>query len=143
MKKTHEIILILLIACAISAGLQIGLTAKYDDWLSADGVITDIEFHRSRMRRGSRYSYEIYYEYTVDGVSYSGVNAYSGRETERYVGEAVTVWYDPDHHDDASFHPPGPGLWPTVPFILGISLAMRLMKTKTRKGKKKYGPAKR
>ena len=145
MNKFFKIIIILVIAGLISLGFQIGLTRKYADWLSTDGVITDIQFHHSSggRRHGSSHTYKIYYDYTVDGTTYSGVNAYSGRETERFVGENVTVWYDPDHHQDASFHLPGPGLYTIVPFIFAFPLVMRIILTKnpTKKGRKRRGNA--
>lgn len=143
MSKFVKFILILAAAGLISLGFQIGLTNQYADWVSADGVVTDIQFHHSSGGRhhGSSYSYEIYYSYTVDGKVYSGVNAYSGRETDTEEGQAVTVWYDPDNHEDASFHPPGPGLYTIVPFIFAFPLAMRVLLTKkqTKRGRKHRG----
>ena len=122
MNKNLKIILLFVVAGVLSALLHFGMTARYADWISTDGVITDIQFHHSSPRRHTNDSYEIHFSYTVEGETYTGVNAYSGKKTDRYVGEHVTVWYDPDHHDDASFHPPGPGVWPFVPFIIGIPL---------------------
>ena len=142
MNKFFKIIIILAVAGVISLGFQIGLTRKYADWLPTDGVITDIQFHHSSAgRRNSSSTYEIYYDYTVGASTYSGVNSYSGRETERFVGERVSVWYDPDNHQDASFHPPGPGLYPFVSFIFAFPLLVRIvfMKNPTKKGRKYRG----
>ena len=142
MKKYRKLLLVLAAAALISGALHLALTAKYAGWQPAAGVITDIQLHRShgRNRRGSRYSYEIYYRYTVEDREYSGVNAYSGRDTAHYAGESVTVWYDPAAPDHGSFHPPGPGLWPMVPFIIGLPLARAILKEK--RGSK-HGKAKR
>ena len=143
MNKFIRIIIILVIAGLISLGFQIGLTHKYADWVSTDGVITDIQFHHSSggRRHSSSHTYKIYYDYTVDGTTCSGVNAYSGRETARYVGEQVTIWYDPHNHQDASFHPPGPGLYPLVSFIFAFPVVMRIIMTKnpTKRGQKRRG----
>ena len=142
MKKYRKLLLVLAAAVLVSGALQLALTAKYASWLPADGIITDIQLHRSygKGHHSSRYSYEIYYRYTVEGREYSGVNAYSGRDTAHYAGESVTVWYDPAAPDHGSFHPPGPGLWPMVPFIIGVPLAVRSLKQK--RGSK-HGKAKR
>lgn len=143
MNKFIRIIIILVVAGLISLAFQIGLTSKYADWVSTDGVVTDIQFYHSSggRRHSSSDSYEIYYDYTVEGTIFSGVNAYSGKETERFVGEKVTVWYDPHNHQDASFHPPGPGLYAIVPFIFAFPLVMRIILTKnsTKKGRKRRG----
>ena len=139
MTKFFKILIILAIAGLISLAFQIGLTRKYADWLPTDGVITDIQFHHSSAgRRNSSSTYEIYYDYTVDAATYSGVNSYSGRETARFVGEQVQIWYDPDNHQDASFHPPGPGLYPMVSFIFAFPLIMRIVSVKnpTKRGRK-------
>lgn len=128
MNKIFRILIILVVAGLISLGFQIGLTAKYADWVTTDGVITDIQIHHSSAgRRSSGSTYEICYDYTVDGTTYSGVNSYSGRETAHFAGEKVTVWYDPRNHQDASFHPPGPGLYTIVPFVFAFPLVMRII----------------
>lgn len=134
----------LILALTVLAALAVhwGLIQKYSDWIPVDGVITDIQFHHSTIRRRTNDSYEIHYTYQVDGQAYSGVNAYSGRKTDRFVGEAVTVWYDPDAPGDSSFHPPGPGLQPFIPILLGTWLTLRVLKVK-RKGRKRRGTNKR
>ena len=142
MNKFLKIIAVLAVAGVISLAFQIGLTRKYADWQPADGRITDIRIHRSTGgRHGSGGTHEIHYEYTVDGMVYSGVNAYSGEETERFAGEKVTIWHDPRDHQAASFHPPGPGLYPIVSFIFAFPLVMRIVfrKNPTQKGRKSHG----
>lgn len=140
MKKTTKWILVLLILAMVSGGLSKFLMLQYSQWQSAEGVVTDIQFHDSRIGRRSNDYYEIFFTYGVDGVEYSASTAYSGDETEQYVGKTVTVWYDPQTPDAASFHKPGAGLWPLVPFILGIPLATRFL---NKRGKRKYGKANR
>ena len=143
MNKFIKIVLILAVAGLISLIFQITLTRKYADWLPADGEITDIQFHHysGGRRHSGGDSYRICYDYTVEGVRYSGTDIYSGRETERFIGERVTVWYDPQNHQDVSFHPPGPGLYTVMPFIFAFPVVMRVILTKntTKKGRKHLG----
>ena len=134
--------LILALTVLAALAVHLGLTRQYSDWVPVDGVVMDIQFHHATIRRRIHDSYEIHYTYQVDGRTYSGVNAYSGRKTDRFVGEAVTVWYDPDAPGDSSFHPPGPGLQPLIPVFLGIWLMLRVLKA-NRKGRKYRGTNKR
>ena len=123
---------ILVLAVVLSWVLHTAKTAQYAGWLPTEGIITKIEYHHSSSRRshGSDDSYELHYDYSVAGVSYSGSNRYSGDETERREGERVEVWYDPENPDSASFHKPGPGLYPLVPFIFALPLMLRFLKRK-------------
>lgn len=140
MKKIKKWVLILLALALVSGGLSKWMTLKYSNWQSTEGVVTEIRFHDSRIGRRSNDYYEIFFTYRVDGTEYSAVSTYSGEETEQYVGKTVTVWYDPEAPDTASFHKPGPGLWPMVPFILGIPLTTRIT---NKRGKRYNGKANR
>ena len=135
MKKSVKIILILAIAAVLAFGVHILRTRQYADWLPAEGVVTDVQFHRSYRKKSSRYTYEIYYEYAVDGVTYSGVNAYSGREsdTDAAAGKQVTVWYDPDAPDKSSYHKPGTGIDFLIPIFIAFIPIRVILKQKGRK----------
>ena len=135
MRKSVKIILILAVAGVLAIGVHILRTRQYQDWLPAEGVVTDVQFHRSYRKKSSRYTYQIYYEYTVDGVTYSGVNAYSGREsdTDAAAGKQVTVWYDPDAPDKSSYHKPGTGLDFLLPIFIAFIPIRVILKQKGRK----------
>ena len=135
MRKSVKIILILAVAGVLAFGVHILRTRQYQDWLPVEGVVTDIQFHRSYRKKSSRYTYEIYYEYTVDGVTYSGVNAYSGREsdTDAAAGKQVTVWYDPDAPDKSSYHKPGTGIDFLIPIFIAFIPIRVILKQKGRK----------
>ena len=135
MRKSVKIILILAIAAVLAFGVHILRTNQYKDWLSAEGVVTDVQFHRSYRKKSSRYTYEIFYEYTVDGVTYSGVNAYSGREsdTDAAAGKQVTVWYDPNAPEKSSYHKPGTGIDFLIPIFIAFIPIRVILKQKGRK----------
>lgn len=141
MNKITKVIIIAVITVFAIFAVQQVLTAKYADWISTDGEIIDVRFyHAKRKKRTDVYTYEIYYTYNVDGQTYTGVDAYSGKEsdTDAAAGQAVTVWYDPDNHSDSSFHKPGAELWPFVPFLIGAYLISQTLKgeTQSKKGRK-------
>ena len=135
MRKSVKIILILAIAGVLAFGIHILRTKQYEDWVPAEGVVTDVQFHRSYRKKSSRYTYQIFYEYTVDGVAYSGVNTYSGREsdTDAAPGMQVTVWHDPDTQEDSSYHKPGTGIDFLIPFFIAIIPIRMILKEKGRK----------
>ena len=144
MRKPIKIILILAVAGLLALGIHFLRTKQYEDWRPAEGVVTDVQFHRSHnsRRKGYDYTYQIYYDYTVDGVTYSGVNTYSGREsdTEAVPGKRVTVWYDPDTPEQSSYHKPGTGIDFLIPFFLAL-IPIRM--TLKQKGRKHSGSNKR
>ena len=144
MNKTVKIIIILVIAGVLALGIHFLRTAQYQDWLPTEGVVTDVQFHRShRSRRKSYdYTYQIYYDYTVQGVSHSGVNTYSGRvsDSDAAPGKQVTVWYDPDAPEHSSYHKPGTGLDFLYPFFIALIPIRMILK---QKGRKRGGTNKR
>ena len=135
MRKSVKIILILVVAGVLAFGVHILRTNQYKDWLPAEGVVTDVQFHRSYRKKSRRDTYQIYYEYTVDGVTYTGVNAYSGREsdTDAAAGKQVTVWYDPDAPDKSSYHKPGTGIDFLIPIFIAFIPIRVILKQKGRK----------
>ena len=135
MRKSVKIILILAIAGVLALGIHFLRTRQYQDWLPAEGVITDVQFNRSYRKKSSRYSYQIYYEYTVDGAAYTGTNTYSGKksDTDAAAGKQVTVWYDPDAPDKSSYHKPGTGIDFLIPIIIAFIPIRVILKQKGRK----------
>ena len=135
MRKSVKIILILAVAGVLAFGIHILRTKQYQDWLPAEGVVTDVQFHRSHRKKSHRDTYQIYYDYTVDGVGYSGVNTYSGKEsdTDAAAGKQVTVWYNPDAPEYSSYHKPGTGIDFLIPFFLALIPIRMILKQKGRK----------
>ena len=135
MRKSVKIILILAVAGILAVGVHVLRTRQYQGWLPVEGVVTDIQFHRSYRKKYRRDTYQIYYEYTVDGVTYTGVNAYSGREsdTDAAAGKQVTVWYDPDAPDKSSYHKPGTGIDFLIPIFIAFIPIRVILKQKGRK----------
>lgn len=78
--------------------------------------------------------YELFYTYTVNGENYDGSSTYSGKAPDdHFIGEQVTVWYNPDTVSESMYHKPGPGLWPIAPFLFAIPLVLRVLLSKRRK----------
>ena len=140
MSKTVKIIIILAAAAVLALGVHFLRTKQYEDWLPAEGIVTDVQFHRSYRKKSSRYTYQIFYEYTVDGVAYSGVNTYSGRESDTNAapGDRVTVWYDPDAPADSSYHRPGTGIDFLIPFFIALIPIRMILKQKGRERSGSY-----
>ena len=141
MSRTMKILLILLCAGLMALGIHFLRTKQYEDWVPTGGVVTDVQFRSHHRGTKKRYTYEIYYEYAVNGAAYSGVNTYSGREsdTQAAPGKAVTVWYDPDAPEQSSYHKPGTGLDFIVPFFLALIPIRQLLNQKKQKGRKHRG----
>ena len=137
MRKTIKIILVLAVAGLLALGIHFLRTYQYQDWLPADGVVTDVQFHRSHnsRRKSYDYTYQIYYDYTVGGVTHAGVNTYSGKasDTDAAPGKQVTVWYDPDAPEQSSYHKPGTGIDFLIPFFLALVPIRMILKQKGRK----------
>ena len=138
MSKTVKIILVLAAAAVLALGVHFLRTKQYEDWLPAEGIVTDVQFHRSYRKKSSRYTYQIFYEYTVGGVAYSGVNTYSGRESDAAPADQVTVWYDPDAPADSSYHRPGTGIDFLIPFFIALIPIRMILKQKGRKRSGSY-----
>ena len=135
MSKTIKIILILAVAALLALGIHFLRTKQYEDWGPVEGIVTDVQFHRSYRKKSSRYTYQIFYEYTVDGVAYSGDNTYSGKEsdTDAAPGKQVTVWHDPDVPERSSYHKPGTGVDFLYPFFIALIPIRVILKQKGRK----------
>ena len=142
MSKTVKIILILAAAAVLALGIHFLRTKQYEDWVPTEGIVTDVQFHRSRRsrRKSYDYTYQIFYEYTVDGVAYSGTNTYSGKEsdTDAAPGKRVTVWHDPDAPADSSYHRPGTGIDFLIPFFIALIPIRMILKQKGRKRSGSY-----
>lgn len=142
MKKAIKISLILAVAGVLAMGVHFLRTKQYNDWISTEGVVTDVQFHRSHnaRRKSYDYTYEIFYEYTVGDTVYTDVNTYSGREsdTDAATGKAVTVWYDPDAPEKSSYHKPGTGIDFLIPFFIALIPIRQILKQK-QKGRKRSG----
>lgn len=116
------------VAALLSVGIYIFRTVQYEDWLPAQGVLTDAQQYYGGgggRRIGHGRSYRVFYTYTVEGKTYAGSEMFSGNVPDHLaVGEAVEVWYDPDSPDKTSFGRPTPGLDPYGPLILALPLAL-------------------
>lgn len=124
--KILKALSVLLVASLISVALYFIKTEQYRDWKSTDGVLVDTQqFYGKKSKVGDGRSYRLYYRYTVDGVTYEGNELFSGNITDsHYIGEPVTVWYNPENHSSSCYAKPGPGLWPYAPFFLGFPLLL-------------------
>ena len=141
MRKSIKIILVLAVAGVLALGIHILRTNQYQHWLPAEGMVTDVQFHSSHRARRKSYTYEIFYEYTVGQMTYSGVNVYSGREsdTDATPGKAVKVWYDPENPEQSSYHKPGTGLDFLIPFFLALIPIRVILKQTKQKGRMNHG----
>lgn len=133
-KQPNKILLLLgLLAMAgiISISLYFIKTEEYKDWVSTEGILTNMKQHYStggRFHVGGGAKYSLYYTYTVDGKNYDGVDTFSGNIPEElFIGEQVEVWYDTAHHSRSMYSKPGPGLWPYVPFIFAVPVSLLIL----------------
>lgn len=118
--KLIKVTSIFLVASLLSVALYFIKTEQYKDWQSTDCVLINTQqfYHKDR-------SYRLYYRYTVDGITYEGNELFSGNVPDsHYIGEPVTVWYNPENPSSSFYAKPGPGLWPYAPFILSVPIAL-------------------
>lgn len=127
--------LVIILAVVLSVGIYFVRTAQYNDYVSAPGVITQIDIRQGSGKSSGNHT--IYFTYTVDETEYSGASSYSGSSTDRIEGETVEVWYDPDNPGESSFHKPVPGLDPIVPLFFCIPVAGVVYRIVS--GRKTYG----
>ncbi|MBR5825809.1 MAG: DUF3592 domain-containing protein [Clostridia bacterium] len=137
--KIRNAFIVILVASLVSVALYFIKTEQYKDWQSTDGVLIDTQqFYGRKSKVGGGRSYRLYYQYTVDGVTYEGNELFSGNVPDsHYIGEPVTVWYNPENHSSSCYAKPGPGLWPYAPFFLGFPIllsALGVRKIKVRAG---------
>lgn len=72
------------------------------DWPVVQGIVTEVERFDgvSGRRGGSTTSYDVYYEYVVQGQTYTGV--ISKTYTPREVGETLSIKYHPDYPNQSN-----------------------------------------
>ena len=131
--KIRNAFIVILVASLLSVALYFMKTEQYRNWQSTDGVLINYEqfYHNGR-------TYRLYYKYKVNGITYEGNELFSGNIPDsHYIGERVTVWYNPENHSSSVYAKPGPGLWPYAPFFLGFPIllsALGVRKIKVRAG---------
>lgn len=124
--KFFRILAVFAVAAILSVTFYYIKTVEYKNWQPADGVLINMEqgYSSGRHGHGSRW-YRLYYTYTVDGKSYSGVDTFSGNlPKDHFIGEEVEVWYNPADRSKSMYAKPGPGLWPYVPFIFALPISL-------------------
>ncbi len=124
-------IIAILIAFISSGLIYLARTEQYKNWVSAPGVVLEIEIVYGGRR--SRTSHRIYYAYSIDGTDYTGNNLYSGRSSDFSEGDSTEIWYNPDNPSESSFHKPGPGLDPYGPFFLAVPVIISFLLSNRRK----------
>lgn len=130
--KIRNALIVVLVASLLSVALYFMKTEQYKHWQSADGVLTYT--HQFDSGRNSKRTYRLYYRYAVDGITYEGNESFSGTVPDsHYIGEPVTVWYNPEKPSSSCYAKPGPGLWPFAPFFLGFPLLLSALGIRKKK----------
>lgn len=115
-------------AVIISISLYFIKTAEYENWVSTEGTLTDMEQTYSsggKHHVGGGAGYTLHYIYAVDGKSYQGMDSFSGKlPEEHFVGQEIEVWYDPADSSRSMYSKPGPGLWPYAPFLFAVPVSL-------------------
>lgn len=133
--KTKEQVLkligLFILAAIISVSLYFIKAEQYKNWLPEKGILTNIEnYSARRSRHDTRRSYCLFYSYMVDGKIYDGSSSYSGKAPDNhFIGEQVDVWYNPEEPSQSSYHKPGPGLYPYLPFIFYLPISLIVLKS--------------
>ena len=133
-KKAVKLIILIIVAAALSISLKIIKTQEYSDWLPTYAVITDWKKSMSKNP-----GYNLYFEYNVNGTQYSGRDSFSGSAPHDKVGDTVTVWYDPDDITRVirSDTKPDAGLWTYAPFILAAPICIYIISGGNKRNSKK------
>lgn len=95
------------------------------DWPVAQGIVTEVERFDGVSGRygGSTTSYDVYYEYVVQGQTYTGV--ISKTYTPRDVGETLSIKCHPEYPNQSNpeLHVAGGYRWQgPVIFVVGVAL---------------------
>lgn len=122
---------VLLLALVCSVVIYFARTWQYQDWVSAPGVVTDLQHYSGHKRSSS--SYRIYFSFDVNGKTYQGSNLYTGKDAQTAIGETREIWYNPKNPNQSSFHKPSPGLDPWAPWILAVPVVLGLIVLPLRK----------
>ncbi len=128
-KKFLVPLCILLLAAIIGGIWYFAGTEKYEDWQPTEAVVTDIEPY-SKRKGGSSHRY--FYEYSVDGVTYSGSELFTTKEIFYNIGDIIQVWYDPDEASRSAMTT-NVDLNFIGPFFLAIPLMLGAYSTFSRK----------
>ena len=120
--KIVQLVILIVIATALSIFLSIVKTKEYSDWISTDAVITDW-----RSAKGVRHI--LYFRYYVDDVEYYGQDSFRGNFPQNEIGDTVTVWYDPDNASRVTISDtkPDAGLWIYAPFIFAVPISLYII----------------
>ncbi len=91
----------------------------YSDWIPTAAVITD-------WKSTQNVKHILYFQYTVNGTTYTGQDVFPGNFPNESIGDIVTVWYDPDDPVRVlrSDTKPDAGLWTYAPFFLAVPISL-------------------
>lgn len=120
--KTVQLLVLLVVAAAISVFLYVAKTKEYSNWIPVNAVITD-------WKTGRDVSHILYFKYSLGETEYNGQDSFSGNFPKNKVGDTVTAWYDPDNVSRAmiSAAKPDAGLWTYVPFFFALPLSLYII----------------
>ncbi len=125
--KRKKVIIIMLVAVILSVSFYFINSREYKTWQSTSGVLTKVEQdYNYSANHNNRERYILYYSYTVDAVEYTDEEDFRGKIPDsEYVGKAVEIWYNPDHHSQSSYNKPTPSLPVTVlPLFIAASICL-------------------
>lgn len=112
---------ILLIAILISIGKYFYKSEQYKNWEPAPAVVTEVTVFETH--RNSSSTHRIYYTFSVNNISYTGSESFSGKTDTYKAGDTHEIWFDPNDPNISSFNKPSAESAPVGPLIFGFILA--------------------
>lgn len=114
-------IVILIVAVLIAIGKYYYKSEQYNNLTTAPAVVTEVEVFQ--FHRNSNTTHRIYYTFTVNNISYTGSESFSGRTDTYKAGDAHEIWFDPDDPHISYFNKPSAEHGKLSPLIFGFILA--------------------
>ena len=99
MKKLLMPLVVLIMAAMLSVVQYYAVTETYKDWMKTTAVITDIQITDRRRHAGKWIHY--YWNYNIDGVTYSGHDFFAYSEQKYMIGDEKEIWYNPADHSES------------------------------------------
>ena len=122
MKKLLMPLAVLIISAFLSVMQYYAVTETYKDWMKTTAVITDIQITDRRRHAGKWIHY--YWNYNIDGVTYSGHDFFAYSEQKYMIGDEKEIWYNPADHSESQFSKPSAELEVCIPFFLAVPISL-------------------
>ena len=122
MKRFLMPLVVLIMASMLSVVQYYAVTETYKDWKNTTAVITDIQITDRRRHAGKWIHY--YWNYNIDGVTYSGHDFFAYSEQKYMIGDEKEIWYNPADHSESQFSKPSAKLEVYIPFFIALPISL-------------------